>query len=47
MKRGMISVFISLVIIALASYRLWSLDQPKVGLMGDGEIPGLLIHPCI
>jgi len=41
MKRGIISVFISLVIIALASYRLWSLDQPKVGPVGDGEIPRL------
>ncbi|MDR9856464.1 hypothetical protein RJP21_22940 [Paenibacillus sp. VCA1] len=39
MKRGIISVFISLVMIALATYRLWSLDQPKVGPVGDGEIP--------
>lgn len=39
MKRGIMSIIISLFIITLASYRLWSLDQPKVGPVGDGEVP--------
>ncbi|MEC0370623.1 hypothetical protein [Paenibacillus chibensis] len=33
------TIIISLFIIGLASYRLWSLDQPKVGPVGDGEVP--------
>ncbi|MWV43338.1 hypothetical protein GRF59_06800 [Paenibacillus sp. HJL G12] len=39
MKKGIWVIICSLIITAFSSYRLWAIDQPKVGPVGDGIIP--------
>ncbi|MCJ8010801.1 hypothetical protein MUG84_03460 [Paenibacillus sp. KQZ6P-2] len=39
MKKGIFAIFGALIILAVSFYQLWSIDQPKVGPVGDGIIP--------
>lgn len=42
MTRGIVSVILSLIVMTMAMYRLWTLDQPRIGPVGESSYPTAL-----